>query len=475
MTGQTEGRLRSLAADLDSAAPAVGVAEATRRRPPKPVGFPRRPGRLPLVAAAAAVLAVAAIAALTSSDTESVRTGPAPATDSGTRTQETSTTTGPAPAPAEVPTGPVTARIPVAVAGLPEVGVGMVEDDEVVLFDGAGAELGRSPRGDFLVITPGEPLGVTVADAVAVIVSGPAAPRPAGSPFADDCMDANRAGGVVIARCGSPHAPERIDVAFGRAGVRTLVRSPPADPGAAVVGHWSSARLAPDGSRVLAQWSAECEAPFAFLIGTSTGEPIAVTGERGTEWMKAPSSSAAGWLPDGRAVVSLRSGPCGSSVADPGVYVSAGPGSSDLRMLSRSADGAPAVFVWERRDDPRWEGPQLSGSGTPDTKAFNRFLAERRPPWAAQAETAAAVALAPIPEGEGTTRSVKSAREAGRPGRVVVTVIDDRLPDDSVRAQRYRLTFVAEPGGPLRLEGVLVDWRCWEGRGHQDYSTELCV
>lgn len=32
-----------------------------------------------------------------------------------------------------------------------------------------------------------------------------------------------------------------------------------------------------------------------------------------------------------------------------------------------------------------------------------------------------------------------------------------------------------EPGRPLRLEGVLVDWRCWEVRGHQDYSTELCV
>jgi hypothetical protein len=88
---------------------------------------------------------------------------------------------------------------------------------------------------------------------------------------------------------------------------------------AGLVGHWEWASLSPDGSTFLAQWSAECEIPIAFLVPAEGGKPRVVTGEG--DWATSPSSVALGWTTDGRAIVLFpESNPCGT-VGSPGLYL----------------------------------------------------------------------------------------------------------------------------------------------------------
>jgi hypothetical protein len=92
---------------------------------------------------------------------------------------------------------------------------------------------------------------------------------------------------------------------FVRDGKKLAIGEPPG----AIVGHWSKAYLSPDGRTFLAQWSAECEVPFAFLVPARGGVPRVVTGE--ADWAKAPQSTADGWTGDGRAIVEVWRGDCG--------------------------------------------------------------------------------------------------------------------------------------------------------------------
>lgn len=61
-----------------------------------------------------------------------------------------------------------------------------------------------------------------------------------------------------------------------------------------------------------------------------------------------------------------------------------------------------------------------------------------------------------------------------RPGGSTVTVVRDDLEDDSVRAQRYTLEVGLGSKG-LFLGSARIDYRCQTGRGHQDFSPELCL
>jgi hypothetical protein len=105
---------------------------------------------------------------------------------------------------------------------------------------------------------------------------------------------------------------------FVRDGEELAIGKPPG----AKVGHWAKAFLSPDGKTFLAQWSAECEVPFAFLVPVRGGVPRVVTGE--ADWAKAPQSAADGWTEDGRAIVEIWRGDCGLP-SDRGLYL-VGPG-----------------------------------------------------------------------------------------------------------------------------------------------------
>ena len=62
--------------------------------------------------------------------------------------------------------------------------------------------------------------------------------------------------------------------------------------------------LSPDGNRVLAQWSGECEVPLAYLATLQSGPPVPITGAT----TDAPESFALGWTRGDRALVLLPEG-----------------------------------------------------------------------------------------------------------------------------------------------------------------------
>jgi hypothetical protein len=102
-----------------------------------------------------------------------------------------------------------------------------------------------------------------------------------------------------------------------KSGTRVVARAP------GQVGHWVWASRAPRGDAILAQWSAECEVPVAYLV--KDGKLRAFGGE----------SVALGWLPGGEAVIQFPNGPCGAGwSAAPGIY--AVTGTRKLRLVVRT-------------------------------------------------------------------------------------------------------------------------------------------
>ncbi len=119
---------------------------------------------------------------------------------------------------------------------------------------------------------------------------------------------------------------------------------------------------------------------------------------------------------------------------------------------------------------PTWNGPTLSAEGASvDVDAFNSYVSSvggelARSP-RAQAEAF------PGKVGASTMKSVE-AKERG--DRAEATVTLEGLEDDSVRALRWELDF-ARTGEVWTLTSARFSQRCHEGRGHQDYSPELCI
>ena len=114
-------------------------------------------------------------------------------------------------------------------------------------------------------------------------------------------------------------------------------RPTPTASDAGKAGHWAWAALSPDGETLLAQWSAECEVPIAFLVQVTGTTPTPVTGEG--DWARSPESVALGWTTDGRAIVFLPTGPpCGSGVDTPGIYLYSAHGRGKLLL---EADRSP--------------------------------------------------------------------------------------------------------------------------------------
>jgi hypothetical protein len=80
-------------------------------------------------------------------------------------------------------------------------------------------------------------------------------------------------------------------------------RIPIAYPYEGPAGQWSGGFLSPDGDTLLAQWTAECEVPYAFFVPARGGTPRPVTGEQSIE--DAPPSIAHGWTVGGEAIIEV--------------------------------------------------------------------------------------------------------------------------------------------------------------------------
>ncbi|MDQ5821739.1 MAG: hypothetical protein M3540_09875 [Actinomycetota bacterium] len=156
------------------------------------------------------------------------------------------------------------------------------------------------------------------------------------------CAVASKRGGTTLLLCspkpeyeGQFPLPKTIEIeSAGRA--RRVLAIPPfpsTAPGVGSVGHWESAELSPDGRTVLAQWSAECEIPIAFLIPVAGGKPQPIAGSL----REHPESIGLGWSPDGLAVVSLPALACGRGYDGPGIYLVSTDG-KPVRAITRGAD-----------------------------------------------------------------------------------------------------------------------------------------
>ncbi|NNE67428.1 MAG: hypothetical protein HKN33_12750, partial [Pyrinomonadaceae bacterium] len=55
-----------------------------------------------------------------------------------------------------------------------------------------------------------------------------------------------------------------------------------------------------------------------------------------------------------------------------------------------------------------------------------------------------------------------------------MTLVNDGLADDSVRTQKTVFKIKKNSDGIWMVTSALRSWRCWEGRGHQDFSAVMC-
>jgi hypothetical protein len=127
-----------------------------------------------------------------------------------------------------------------------------------------------------------------------------------------------------------------------------------------------------------------------------------------------------------------------------------------------------------KSDTSTWAGPPDPGNdGTVAVAEFAAYEQDVDELWEGSAAMAAAEFLR-LDERTAATTTIEGRASGEGAGPETVTVTLDGLLDDSVRAERWTLTF--EPDGE---NYVLTDatWahRCQSGRGHQDFSPEPCV
>ena len=141
-------------------------------------------------------------------------------------------------------------------------------------------------------------------------------------------------------------------------------------------------------------------------------------------------------------------------------FVFSGCGSSD-----NAASTQAAASTWTR-------APVSTGDQAQLVRSFNRYLANRKEPPASPTQLALEFIRADRTQAALTTSRAQSSPEGGGP--TTVTVVQDRLADDSVRATRDVFRFVPS-GKNWRLESAVRAQRCRPGRGHQQFAAGECV
>ena len=122
---------------------------------------------------------------------------------------------------------------------------------------------------------------------------------------------------------------------------RELDMEKPRYDGRAARGSWRWILPSPDGSKILGQWSGECEVQTAFLLDGEGRHPEPVVG---ATYADAPQSVGLGWSGSGFPVVHLPQGACGSSAEVPGIYE----GTTPLRLIVKLPTFA-FVQMWDTR------------------------------------------------------------------------------------------------------------------------------
>jgi hypothetical protein len=122
-----------------------------------------------------------------------------------------------------------------------------------------------------------------------------------------------------------------------------------------------------------------------------------------------------------------------------------------------------------------WAGPPqpLPANGTVPIEEFTAFAESVDEAWERSPAAVAAV-FADTGDLEGNVVVSVPSRPGGT-GPASGTVVVDDLADDSIRTLRYELELEGAGDGAWRVAAATWSQRCQPGRGHQDFSPELCV
>lgn len=194
-------------------------------------------------------------------------------------------------------------------------------DDDFALVTFDGIELGRGRLDGWYTNDPDRGVDVEGTSGAWSLTEAPAldAPLPG-------CGTVHGAGGIRVAVCGSERGPAEIRVVAGDG--RSRLISGAVSP----TGYWRYALPSPDGRRILAQWSADCEVPVAYLFSAAGGPGGPVAGSD-------RETSAIGWAPNGSAIVGFWPGACGGGSDQPGTYL-VDPNTGRRRRLHAYSRGA---------------------------------------------------------------------------------------------------------------------------------------
>ena len=119
---------------------------------------------------------------------------------------------------------------------------------------------------------------------------------------------------------------------------------------------------------------------------------------------------------------------------------------------------------------PRLPFP-LPTDGSLPVAAFNDYTESIDEPW----ERDPALVTAEF-VGQHETETGSTSYQGTANGDTATTSLQlEGLLDDSVSARRYDLELNRRPDGTWKLESAAWAQRCQEGRGHQDFSPELCL
>ena len=120
-----------------------------------------------------------------------------------------------------------------------------------------------------------------------------------------------------------------------------------------------------------------------------------------------------------------------------------------------------------------WITPRPNPDGSIAVATFNARLDSEHPTWASSPERIANEFL--NTDTIDASIDVATQLTALSPEAADVVVDVDGLRDDSVHAARYHLHLVRQPDQTWRLATVAWSQQCQPGRGHQNFTTELCL
>jgi hypothetical protein len=137
-----------------------------------------------------------------------------------------------------------------------------------------------------------------------------------------------------------------------------------------------------------------------------------------------------------------------------------------LALAGCSKDGDDEAAAWAGPPDP-------AADGTVAVDGFQEYADGVDERWERSPAMAAAEFLR-LDEQQATRTTIAGTASPEGTGPETVVVTLDGLQDDSVRAERWTLTFT--PEGEI-YELTAAEWaqRCQPGRGHQDFTPEPCV